>query len=109
MSDFILTPDNSSEMARADPDGAYSFDGAIFHGNECSYSSSSHSEACRVVCVGLQDTEGCDYERTYNELQRDDFGYYIVPALCPRCYLNGEISGVRTRNLNAKRAVDDDQ
>lgn len=105
MSEYILTPDNSSQMARDDPDGAYEFDGAIFHGNECSFSSSSHDGTCAVRCIGLKDRGGCGYEKSYADLQRDDAGYYVVPALCPRCYLNDRVSGVRTRNPTAKPEV----
>lgn len=101
MVDIELTPDNSSEMARADPGGAREFEGVVFHGNECTYSSSSHSEDCVVRCVGLKERDGCGYEKEYRELQTDDFGYYVVPALCPQCYLEGTISGVRTKRPNA--------
>jgi len=99
---MTLTDNNSSSMAYDNPEGAIEFDGAFFHGNECTYSSSNHDEECTVKCVGLKERGGCGYEKRYADLQRDDFGYYIVPAFCPECWLNGDVSGVRTKNPHAK-------
>jgi hypothetical protein len=100
---MILTEDNSTEMARADPDNAIQFGQVYFHANECSYYSTSDPAAVVVYCNGLRskDREGCDYGHQLSEMDRNDSGMYVLPALCPRCYANGTVSGVRTRNENA--------
>lgn len=99
--DMILTETNATQMARDDPDGAREFDGAYFHANECTYASPGHDSGCEAYCNGLDnsrtDREPCGWQRTYDELGTDDVGYYVVPPLCPECWLTGDVSGVRTR------------
>lgn len=101
----MITEDNATGMAQSNPSGAYEFDGAYFHSNECTFASRPRDSDCTVACVGLGDRDGCGYEKPITELQRDGVGYFVVPAFCPRCWLAGDVSGVRTRNPNAKQVV----
>jgi len=105
---MILTENNSTEMARADPDGAVEFDGAYFHANELTYASPNHDgDRNTASCSGgagpsSPADESCGWKQTYSELGTDDIGYYTVPPLCPLCFQRGDICGVNTTNPDAK-------
>jgi len=84
--------EHATSMAEAHPEDAVPVDGLHAHPNEYVYAHNPENrEGQRAICK-----ERCGWERPLDELPMDDLGCRMIPPLCPECWKEDTISGVRT-------------
>jgi len=91
----------ATSFARNHPEGARSCENFYFHGNEAVYAMRNNPRKCTAYCLE------CEWERNFTDLEQDDYGYFVVPPLCPDCWKDDTVSGVRSKSSEQRAVVTD--